>query len=84
MLPNGPGDDVATEDQYLFGDFGYGTIGDLYNPAMQYGKTSSSRMNKFKGDDDILHGGNGNYEIVETATIPDSQKKKQYLFAGDG
>ena len=65
LLPNGPGDDVATADQYLFGDFGYGAIGNVYDPTMQYGKTSKSRMNKYKGDDDILHGGRGNFEIEE-------------------
>ena len=50
-------------------------------------------MNKFKGNDDIIHGGKGNFEIftnsqsqtlVDTADIPDIQKKKQYLFGGDG
>ena len=91
LLPNGPGDDIATEDHYLFGDFGYGAVGDSYNPLMQYGKTSEPRMNKFKGDDDILHGGRGNFEVFDSTgdrnfdeEVPDLQKKKQYLFAGDG
>ena len=64
--------DVGTTDQYLFGDYGYGPTGMEYAPDMQYGSDIEHRMNELWGDDDIIHGGNGD------------GTKKQYMFGGDG
>ena len=43
-----------------------------YDVDMQYGADIESRMNSLWGDDDIIHGGNGD------------GTKKQYMFGGDG